>query len=92
MGNIIVDGKPYPPPPSPNGPPRQQPSPNMAPPLRPGLPPPGMAQISPGGPSGFQNGPPMYNSTSPQQQFNNMQMNRSFVPEAPGIIHKRISF
>lgn len=58
----------------------------MAPPLRPGLPPPGMAQISPGGPSGFQNGPPIYNSPSPQQQFNNMQINRPFGQEVPSKI------
>ncbi|CAD7092367.1 unnamed protein product [Hermetia illucens] len=86
LGTIIVDGKPYPPPPASNGPPRQQPSPNMAPPLRPGLPPPGMAQISPGGPSGFQNGPPIYNSPSPQQQFNNMQINRPFGQEVPTAV------
>lgn len=86
LGTIIVDGKPYPPPPNQNNaPPRQQPSPNMAPPLRPGLPPPGMTQISPGGPSGFQNGPPIYNNSSPQQQFNNMPINRPFGGEGPPV-------
>lgn len=80
-----------------SGSPRQPPSPNlsspnMAPPLRPGLQPPGMSQISPGHPTiqvppgpSFQNGPAMYNnSTTPQQQFNNaaMQMNRQFGNEA----------
>ncbi|XP_017484474.1 PREDICTED: E3 ubiquitin-protein ligase TRIM33 isoform X4 [Rhagoletis zephyria] len=85
LGTVIVDGKPYPPAPSPNGPPRQQPSPNMAPPLRPGLPPGMPAGISPTGPPGGygpQNGPPIYNNSSPaQQQFNNMQMNRNYAAE-----------
>lgn len=91
MGNILVDGKPYPPQPSP--PPqqqqRQQPSPNMAPPLRPGMPPGMQAGMSPGvppPPGGFgpQNGPGLYNSNSPQQHVHNMQMNRSFPGEGPG--------
>lgn len=60
----------------------------MAPPLRPGLPPGMPTGMSPTGPPGGygppQNGPPMYNSTSPQQQYNNMQMNRNFAGEAPG--------
>lgn len=87
LGVIVVDGKPYPPPPATNGPPRQQPSPNMAPPLRPGLPPGMTTGLSPGGPvpgQYVQNGPPMYNSTSPQQQFNNMPMNRPFPADGPG--------
>eukprot|EP00099_Drosophila_melanogaster_P003761 NP_001163665.1 bonus, isoform B [Drosophila melanogaster] len=86
LGIIIVDGKPYPPTPSPNGtpqpqhPPRQPPSPNMAPPLRPGLPPGMPAGLSPNGPPvnfGPQNGPPLY-SNAAQQQFNNLSMSRSF--------------
>ncbi|XP_017484473.1 PREDICTED: E3 ubiquitin-protein ligase TRIM33 isoform X3 [Rhagoletis zephyria] len=90
LGTVIVDGKPYPPAPSPNGPPRQQPSPNMAPPLRPGLPPGMPAGISPTGPPGGygpQNGPPIYNNSSPaQQQFNNMQMNRNYAAEGAGKV------
>lgn len=91
LGNILVDGKPYPPQPSP--PPqqqqRQQPSPNMAPPLRPGMPPGMQAGMSPGvppPPAGFgpQNGPGLYNSSSPQQHVHNMQMNRNFAAEGPG--------
>ena len=92
MGTVIVDGKPYPPTPSSNGPPRQQPSPNMAPPLRPGLPPGMPSGISPNGPPGAfgpQHAGPMYNSGSPQQQFNNMQMNRTFGPgDGSGKIRK----
>ncbi|KAL9890329.1 tripartite motif-containing protein bonus isoform 4-T4 [Glossina fuscipes fuscipes] len=94
LGTIVVDGKPYPPAPCTNPPPRQQPSPNMAPPLRPG---PGAMPVGisppgpPGPPGGFgpQNGPPLYNSPSPQQQqqqFNNMQMNRSYAGEGPGKV------
>ena len=110
IGIIVVDGKPYPQqqtqqpqiaqgtqiagvsrqPPSPNMNP-----PNMAPPLRPGLQPSGMPQISPGhasiqgggGANGaaFQNGPQLYNSASQQQQFNNaIQMSRQFANEAHG--------
>lgn len=88
LGTVIVDGKPYPPAPSTNGPPRQQPSPNMAPPLRPGLPPgipAGMPPTGPPGGYGPQNGPPIYNnSASAQQQFNNMQMNRNYAAEGAG--------
>ncbi|XP_037711126.1 transcription intermediary factor 1-alpha isoform X5 [Drosophila subpulchrella] len=91
LGIIIVDGKPYPPTPSPNGtpqpqhPPRQPPSPNMAPPLRPGLPPGMPAGLSPNGPPvnfGPQNGPPLY-SNAAQQQFNNLSMSRSFPGDGP---------
>ncbi|XP_067615834.1 E3 ubiquitin-protein ligase TRIM33 isoform X3 [Eurosta solidaginis] len=88
LGTVIVDGKPYPPAPSTNAPPRQQPSPNMAPPLRPGLPPGMPAGMSPTGPAGGygpQNGPPIYNnSSSAQQQFNNMQMSRNYAAEGAG--------
>lgn len=92
LGIIIVDGKPYPPTPSPNGtpqpqhPPRQPPSPNMAPPLRPGLPPGMPAGLSPNGPPvnfGPQNGPPLY-SNAAQQQFNNLSMSRSFPGDGSG--------
>ncbi|XP_014089165.1 E3 ubiquitin-protein ligase TRIM33 isoform X2 [Bactrocera oleae] len=90
LGTVIVDGKPYPPAPSTNGPPRQQPSPNMAPPLRPGLPPGMPAGMSPTGPpSGYgpQNGPPIYNNnSSAQQQFNNMQMSRNYAAEGAGKV------
>ncbi|KAM7363168.1 tripartite motif-containing protein bonus isoform 6-T6 [Cochliomyia hominivorax] len=94
LGNILVDGKPYPPQPSPPPPQqqqRQQPSPNMAPPLRPGMPPGMQAGMSPGvppPPGGFgpQNGPGLYNSNSPQQHVHNMQMNRSFAGEGPGKV------
>ncbi|XP_052841905.1 transcription intermediary factor 1-alpha isoform X6 [Drosophila gunungcola] len=91
LGIIIVDGKPYPPTPSPNGtpqpqhPPRQPPSPNMAPPLRPGLPPGMPAGLSPNGPPvnfGPQNGPPLY-SNAAQQQFNNLSMSRAFPGDGP---------
>ncbi|XP_055610596.1 E3 ubiquitin-protein ligase TRIM33-like isoform X2 [Uranotaenia lowii] len=77
IGTILVDGKVYPPPPT--GPPggnvppgptpvqnrSKQPSPNITPPLRPGMPGPGMPQMPPNnanGPGGFPNVPPMYNS------------------------------
>lgn len=79
LGTIIVDGKAYPPP-APNVP-RQQPSPNMVQPIRPGMPPPSMAGMNTGAQQVYHSSPPMYNSTSPQQQFN-MQMNRPFGPEA----------
>ncbi|XP_002096441.3 transcription intermediary factor 1-alpha isoform X1 [Drosophila yakuba] len=94
LGIIIVDGKPYPPTPSPNGtpqpqhPPRQPPSPNMAPPLRPGLPPGMPAGLSPNGPPvnfGPQNGPPLY-SNAAQQQFNNLSMSRSFPGDGSGKV------
>ncbi|XP_059612511.1 E3 ubiquitin-protein ligase TRIM33 isoform X2 [Phlebotomus argentipes] len=89
LGTIIVDGKAYPPMIQNSAPPvagpvpnRQQPSPTMAPPMRPGMGPPGMpgAQTAPAYP---QNGPPIYNSTSPNQAFNNMQLNRQFSQEGP---------
>ncbi|XP_037945595.1 E3 ubiquitin-protein ligase TRIM33 isoform X2 [Teleopsis dalmanni] len=83
LGTVIVDGKPYPPTQSPNGPPRQQPSPNMAPPLRPGLPP-GMSPTGPPGTFVPQNGPPIYNNGT--QQFNNMQINRTFPGDGPGKV------
>ncbi|XP_051863941.1 E3 ubiquitin-protein ligase TRIM33 isoform X2 [Drosophila albomicans] len=92
LGIVIVDGKPYPPAPSPtqNGPapppPRQPPSPNMAPPLRPGLPPGMTAGLSPNGPPGGfgpQNGPPLYSNAAAAQQFNNLSMSRSFPGDGP---------
>ncbi|XP_058974109.1 E3 ubiquitin-protein ligase TRIM33 isoform X1 [Musca domestica] len=92
LGSILVDGKPYPPQPSP--PPqqvRQQPSPNMAPPLRPGMPPGMPSGLSPGGPppgafGGPQNGPGLYSSSSQQQHVHNMQMSRNFAGEGPGKV------
>ncbi|XP_030369843.1 transcription intermediary factor 1-alpha isoform X2 [Scaptodrosophila lebanonensis] len=93
LGIVIVDGKPYPPTPSPspNGPPSRQqpPSPNMAPPLRPGMPPGMPAGLSPNGPPGGfvpQNGPPMYNNNPAQQQFNNLSMSRSFPGDGSGKV------
>ncbi|XP_068155302.1 E3 ubiquitin-protein ligase TRIM33 isoform X1 [Drosophila tropicalis] len=90
LGIVIVDGKPYPPAPSPNGttqpPPRQPPSPNMAPPLRPGLPPGMPAGLSPNGPPvnfGPQNGPPMYSNPGGQPQYNNLSLGRSFPGDGP---------
>ncbi|XP_055378936.1 E3 ubiquitin-protein ligase TRIM33 [Condylostylus longicornis] len=85
MGTILVDGKPYPSQPQLNVPPRQAVSPNMAPPLRPGLQPPALQQI----PSGhqppvptnnYQNGSPYHNA--PSQPFNSMQMNRQYPNDA----------
>lgn len=76
IGTILVDGKVYPPPPGPagaTGVPQvpgavqnrsKQPSPNITPPLRPGMPGPGMTTLSSNnsnGPGGFPNVPPMYN-------------------------------
>lgn len=86
LGTIIVDGKPYPPPPNaaqPGPPNRQQPSPNMIPPMRPGIPP-GLSPMSSSTNSVYTNGPPMYNSTSPQQSpYSNMPMSRSFSQDSP---------
>lgn len=93
LGTIIVDGKAYPPIQSP-GLPRQQPSPNMIPPLRPNMQPqqqhnapviPMQQQINPvqHPPGYYKNPPPVYNSPSPQQQQFPMQMNRPFGPEPP---------
>lgn len=87
-----MDGKPYPPQPSPppTQPQRQQPSPNMAPPLRPGMAPGMPAGISPGVPPpppgtfGPQGGGSIYNSSSPQQHMHSMQMQRNFPGEGPG--------
>lgn len=75
IGTILVDGKVYPPPPGPavNAGPQgpgavqnrsKQPSPNITPPLRPGMPGPGMTTLTSNnanGPGGFPNVPPMYN-------------------------------
>lgn len=92
----MVDGKPYPPTPCmSNGPaPHQQPSPNMAPPLRPAMPPGLPGVMSPPGtiitPNGFtsqQSGPPMYNNPqSQQQQFNGIAINRPYGNEGSGNI------
>lgn len=99
LGTIIVDGKAYPPIQSP-GLPRQQPSPNMIPPLRPNMQPqpqqqqqhnvvpnviPMQPQINPvqHPPGYYKNPPPVYNSSSPQQQQFPMQMNRPFGPDPP---------
>lgn len=84
LGTIVVDGKPYPPPPNatpPGAPNRQQPSPNIVPPMRPGLPP-GMPPIAANTQANFSNGPPMYNSPSPQQGPP-FQINRTFSQEGP---------
>lgn len=94
LGTIIVDGKAYPPVPSP-GLPRQQPSPNMIPPLRPNMQPqqhsapviPMQQQqlnaVQQQQPAHYNNPPPVYNSASPQQQQFPMQLNRPFGPESP---------
>lgn len=92
LGTIIVDGKAYPPSQSP-GLPRQQPSPNMIPPLRPSMQPQHNAPVNPmqqqqinaaqqQQPPPHYNNPPVYNAASPQQQFS-MQINRPFGPETP---------
>lgn len=84
LGTIIVDGKVYPPTPTPSpvGVPRQQPSPNIIPPtLRTGGMPSIMPPINPAAQQVFHNSPPMYNSTSPQQQQFNMPINRQFPQE-----------
>lgn len=79
LGTIIVDGKAYPPPTPPVNVPRQQPSPNMVQPIRPGMPPPNMT-INAASQPVYHNNPTIYNSTSPQAQFN-LQMNRPFTQE-----------
>ncbi|XP_058823691.1 transcription intermediary factor 1-alpha isoform X2 [Topomyia yanbarensis] len=103
IGTILVDGKVYPPPPGPpgNGVPQgpgavqnrnKQPSPNITPPLRPGMPGPGMTTLSSNnanGPGGFPNVPPMYNGNAGVPVGApfppNHPMNRSFQQEnGPG--------
>lgn len=87
LGTIIVDGKAYPPPTQPAvvnvNVPRQQPSPNMIQPIRPGMPPPNMTINPANQPVYHHTSPTMYNSTSPhpQQQYANMQINRPFAQE-----------
>lgn len=90
LGTIIVDGKAYPPTASP-GAPRQQPSPNMIPPvMRPGMHQP--ANIQPAmnvvQQPGFHSSPPMYNATPPQPQQFNIQINRPFSQDANNAFGK----
>lgn len=104
IGTILVDGKVYPPPPGPAsaaGVPQvpgavqnrsKQPSPNITPPLRPGMPGPGMTSLSANssnGPGGFPNVPPMYNGNGGVPVGGpfppNHPMGRSFAQEnGPG--------
>lgn len=91
LGTIIVDGKAYPPPPAPPvvNVPRQQPSPNMIQiqPIRPGMPPPNLTINTPSQPV-YHTSPTMYNSTTPQQQYANMQINRPFTQETNNAFGK----
>lgn len=103
IGTILVDGKVYPPPPGPAANPgpqgpgvvqnrSKQPSPNITPPLRPGMPGPGMTTLSSNnanGPGGFPNVPPMYNGNAGVPVGGpfppNHPMGRSFAQEnGPG--------
>lgn len=92
LGTIIVDGKAYPPTQSP-GLPRQQPSPNMIPPMRPAMHTPVIPmspQLNAGNQPPIYNSPPIYNAApQPQQQFN-MQINRPFGQDGANSFGKYI--
>ena len=73
-------------PPQQNGRNNKQPSPNVTPPLRPGMPGPGMTMTgnANNGPNVFTNVPPMYNGNGPPQFPPNMPgMGRQFPQDGP---------